>query len=72
MQILLVFILLFTACLSMWFSVSAETAEEERERELKEQLETSFVVVTHDTQLAKKMDRVLIMENGCLREDKPQ
>ena len=40
--------------------------------ELKEQLETSFVVVTHDTQLAKKMDRVLIMENGCLREDKPQ
>jgi lipoprotein-releasing system ATP-binding protein len=35
--------------------------------ELKEQLETSFVVVTHDTQLAHKMDRVLIMEDGRLR-----
>ena len=35
--------------------------------ELKEQLKTSFVVVTHDTQLAHKMDRVLIMEDGRLR-----
>jgi lipoprotein-releasing system ATP-binding protein len=35
--------------------------------ELKEQLETSFVVVTHDTQLAQKMDRVLMMEDGGLR-----
>jgi lipoprotein-releasing system ATP-binding protein len=35
--------------------------------ELKEQLETSFVVVTHDTQLAHKMDRVLMMEDGSLR-----
>lgn len=35
--------------------------------ELKEQLETSFVVVTHDTQLAHKMDRVLMMEDGGLR-----
>ncbi|MFT5716436.1 MAG: lipoprotein-releasing system ATP-binding protein [Oleiphilaceae bacterium] len=35
--------------------------------ELKEQLHTSFVVVTHDTQLAHKMDRVLIMEDGRLR-----
>lgn len=35
--------------------------------ELKEQLETSFVIVTHDTQLAQKMDRMLIMEDGGLR-----
>ena len=36
--------------------------------ELKEQLDTSFVVVTHDTLLAKKMDRVLMMEDGKLHE----
>jgi len=35
--------------------------------ELKEQLETSFVIVTHDTQLAHKMDRMFIMEDGGLR-----
>jgi lipoprotein-releasing system ATP-binding protein len=35
---------------------------------LQQQLATSFVVVTHDTQLAHKMDRVLIMEEGGLRQ----
>ena len=36
--------------------------------ELQEQLETSFVIVTHDKALAQKMDRVLIMEEGGLRQ----
>jgi len=35
--------------------------------ELQSQLQTSFVVVTHDTQLAYKMDRVLLMEGGAMR-----
>jgi len=35
---------------------------------LKEKLGTSFVIVTHDTQLAHKMDRVMMMEEGSLRE----
>lgn len=37
--------------------------------ELQRDLNTSFVVVTHDLQLAKRMDRVFIMEEGGLRED---
>lgn len=37
--------------------------------ELKEDLQTSFVVVTHDLQLANRMDRVLVMEEGRLREN---
>jgi len=35
---------------------------------LQSQLGTSFVVVTHDTQLAHKMDRVMLMEEGVFRE----
>ena len=35
---------------------------------LKEKLGTSFVIVTHDTQLAHKMDRVMMMEAGVLKE----
>jgi lipoprotein-releasing system ATP-binding protein len=34
--------------------------------ELMTELNTSFVVVTHDEQLAKKMDRVLFLTNGKL------
>jgi lipoprotein-releasing system ATP-binding protein len=35
---------------------------------LQRDLGTSFVVVTHDTQLAHKMDRVMMMEAGVLKE----
>jgi len=35
---------------------------------LQTELGTSFVIVTHDTQLAHKMDRVMLMEDGVLRE----
>lgn len=37
-------------------------------RELREQMQTSFVVVTHDTVLAKKLDRVLVLSDGVLSE----
>ena len=36
--------------------------------ELNHQLKISFVVVTHDRRLAAKMDRVLTLEQGRLRE----
>ena len=35
--------------------------------ELKRQLGTALIVVTHDEQLAKRFDRVLTMDDGCLR-----
>lgn len=35
---------------------------------LMQNLHTSFVVVTHDEQLANKMDRVLFLENGRLQQ----
>jgi len=35
--------------------------------ELQTQMGTSFVVVTHDKQLAYKMDRIFVMEEGILR-----
>lgn len=34
---------------------------------LKEQLTTSFVIVTHDQELASLMDQTLMLEEGCLR-----
>lgn len=34
--------------------------------ELNQELKTSLIIVTHDMQLASRMDRVLHMENGCL------
>ena len=36
--------------------------------ELQEQIQTSFIVVTHDVELANRMDRVLMLSDGQLRE----
>lgn len=36
--------------------------------ELKQQINTSFIVVTHDVELANRMDRVLVLVNGKLSE----
>lgn len=39
--------------------------------ELNQEMGTSFLVVTHDTRLAAKMDRVLLLSKGELREPAP-
>lgn len=39
--------------------------------DLREQMQTSFVVVTHDTQLAKRLDRSLNLIDGCLTATQP-
>lgn len=36
--------------------------------ELNEELKTSLVIVTHDHSIAKRMDRILVLEDGRLRE----
>lgn len=36
--------------------------------ELNSSLATSFIIVTHDEQLADSMQRKLVLENGCLHE----
>jgi lipoprotein-releasing system ATP-binding protein len=36
--------------------------------ELNEELRTSLVIVTHDHSIAARMDRVLVLENGVLKE----
>ncbi|MGB5492770.1 MAG: ATP-binding cassette domain-containing protein [Woeseiaceae bacterium] len=36
--------------------------------ELNEELQTSLVIVTHDHSIARRMDRILVLENGALRE----
>jgi lipoprotein-releasing system ATP-binding protein len=36
--------------------------------DLREQMHTSFVVVTHDTQLASRLDRSLNLVDGCLTD----
>jgi len=36
--------------------------------ELNEELHTSLIIVTHDHSIAKQMDRILVLENGRLRE----
>jgi lipoprotein-releasing system ATP-binding protein len=36
--------------------------------ELNEELQTSLIVVTHDHSIAQQMDRVLVLEDGRLRE----
>lgn len=35
--------------------------------QLTQELGTSFVVVTHDMALANRMDRIVVLEQGCLR-----
>jgi lipoprotein-releasing system ATP-binding protein len=37
--------------------------------DLREQMQTSFVVVTHDIQLANKLDRVLVISDGQLQNN---
>lgn len=37
-------------------------------KELKQQIETSFVIVTHDTELADRLDRVLLLTDGEMQE----
>ena len=36
--------------------------------ELNKELQTSLVIVTHDLSIAEHMDRVLVLENGRLRQ----
>lgn len=36
--------------------------------ELNEELKTSLVIVTHDHSIARRMDRILVLEDGVLRE----
>jgi len=43
------------------------THAQEMMLELKRELGTALIVVTHDEQLAKRFDRVLTMDDGCLR-----
>ncbi len=40
--------------------------------DLREQMHTSFVVVTHDTQLANRLDRSLHLVDGCLTDAQTQ
>ncbi|HED40086.1 MAG TPA: lipoprotein-releasing system ATP-binding protein LolD, partial [Chromatiales bacterium] len=35
--------------------------------ELNQELNTSFVVVTHEAALAQRMDRILLLEDGVLK-----
>ena len=34
--------------------------------ELNRELETSLVIVTHDHSIAERMDRIMLLEGGCL------
>ena len=37
--------------------------------ELNQELQTSLVIVTHDQSIANRMDRILVLENGKLKEE---
>ena len=51
-------------------NLDSETAEQVFDilLKLKKELQTSFIIVTHDKELAGKMDRVLRMDSGVLSE----
>jgi lipoprotein-releasing system ATP-binding protein len=36
--------------------------------ELNEELQTSLVIVTHDHSIAARMDRILVLEDGILKD----
>ena len=36
--------------------------------ELNQEMHTSLVIVTHDMTIAARMDRVLVLENGTLKQ----
>jgi lipoprotein-releasing system ATP-binding protein len=36
--------------------------------ELNREIGTSFILVTHDTRLAARMDRTMVLHNGVLQE----
>ncbi len=40
--------------------------------ELNQELQTSLVIVTHDMSIAKRMDRILVLENGRLHQPENQ
>ncbi len=50
-------------------NLDADTAEQVYQMmlNLNSELGTSFVIVTHDMQLARKMDRMLLLEHGVLK-----
>ncbi len=39
--------------------------------ELNRELQTSLVIVTHDQGIAERMDRILVLEGGCLKPHAP-
>jgi lipoprotein-releasing system ATP-binding protein len=36
--------------------------------ELNKELQTSLIIVTHDHSIARRMDRILVLEDGVLKD----